>query len=105
MPEEFFYKTMERYALLHRRNGDWEKASQLWKKAAERGQVFACIELAKYFEHRERNYMEALQWAKKALELLEMDRYFLGSGGTLGREIEQRIGRLVQRVYGSVGGV
>ncbi len=104
LPEEFFFKTMERYALLHRRQGDWEKAAQIWKKAAEHGQVFACIELAKYFEHRQRNYMEALAWAKKALESLEIDHYFSGSGRSQQREIERRIGRLYQRVYHVVDG-
>ncbi len=102
LPEEFFFKTLERYALLHRRNGDWDKAALLWKKAAERGQVFACIELAKYFEHHERNYTEALQWAKKALETLEFDRTFIGSGRALAQEIEHRIGRLNGRVCGFV---
>jgi uncharacterized protein YprB with RNaseH-like and TPR domain len=103
LPEEFFYKTIERYALLHRRNGNWEKAAQLWKKAAEHGQVFACIELAKYYEHHERNYVEALQWSKKALESLEIDRYFSGSGRVQEVEIERRIGRLSVRVYGLLG--
>jgi uncharacterized protein len=102
LPEDFFFKTMERYALLHRRQGDWEKASLIWKKAADKGQVFACVELAKYYEHRERNYMEALQWARKALENLEIDRYYFGSGRALEKEIERRIGRLYQRVYRSV---
>lgn len=103
LPEEFFLKTIERYALLHRRNGNWEKAAQLWKKAADYGQVFACIELAKYYEHRERNYVEALQWAKKALESLEVDRYFSGSGRAQEIEIERRIGRLCVRVCGLFG--
>jgi uncharacterized protein len=102
LPEDFFFKTMERYALLHRRQGDWDKAAQLWKKAAEKGQIFACVELAKFYEHHERNYLEALQWAKKALEHLEVDRYFYGSGRAEEKEIERRIGRLTQRVYRSV---
>jgi tetratricopeptide (TPR) repeat protein len=102
LPEDFFFKTMERYALLHRRQGDWEKAANLWKMAGEKGQVFACIELAKYYEHRERNYVEALQWAKKALENIEIDRYYFGSGRALEKDIERRIGRLYQRVHRSM---
>jgi len=101
-PGDFFFKTMERYALLHRRQGDWDKAAQVWKRAAEKGQVFACIELAKFYEHRERNYLEALQWAKKALENLVIDRYYFGSGRVMEREIERRIGRLNQRLSRSM---
>ena len=99
LPELFFFKTMERYALLHRRQGNWQKAAQLWRKAAEHGEVSACIELAKYFEHQERNPMEALTWARKALDNLQVNRYFSGSGQTQQREIERRIGRLYQKVY------
>jgi uncharacterized protein YprB with RNaseH-like and TPR domain len=102
LPDLFFFKTMERFALLHRRQGSWQKAAQLWRKAAEHGEVNACIELAKYYEHQERNPLEALAWARKALENLEVDRYFAGSGQTKRREIERRVGRLYLKVY-SVG--
>ena len=60
------------------------------------------VELQRAGLIHERNYVEALQWAKKALESLEMDRYFSGSGRAQEREIERRIGRLYQRVYGMV---
>lgn len=98
LPEIFFFKTMERFALLHRRQRNWQKAAQLWRKAAEHGEVSACIELAKYYEHQERNPMEALAWARKALDNLEMDRYFLGSGQTLRHEIERRVARLYRKI-------
>lgn len=99
LPDLFFFKTMERFALLHRRQGNWAKAAQLWQKAAEHGEVSACIELAKYYEHQERNPFEALTWARKALDNLDLDRYFIGSGQTQRREIERRVGRLYQKVY------
>jgi uncharacterized protein len=96
LPQEFFFKTIERYAVLRRRQGEWDRAVQLWHKAAEHGHPSACVELAKYFEHRERNNAEALKWARKALENLERTHLYTT---TFEREIERRIGRLVQRVY------
>ena len=45
--------------------------------------------------------MEALFWAKRGLELVEVDRYYVGSGRTVVREIEKRIGRLYKRIYRS----
>jgi uncharacterized protein len=99
LPEDFFFKTIERFAILRRRQGEWEKAVRLWQTAAEHGQPLACIELAKFYEHRQRNYTEALSWARKALENLERTRLFEYSRGSLEREVERRIGRLVQRVY------
>lgn len=103
LPEPFFFKTIERFAQLHRKQGEWYRAAQLWERAAEHGEASACVELSKYYEHHERNYMEALKWAKKALDSFEVDAYYPGSGKTLEREIEHRIGRLYQRVYRTVG--
>ncbi len=97
LPEPFYDKTIERFALLYRKKGDWEKAAELWKRAAEHGEITACIELAKYYEHHERNYSEALIWARKALVFLHSNRTFPGSYQILAREIEHRIGRLSQR--------
>jgi tetratricopeptide (TPR) repeat protein len=56
IPEEHFWKTVMRYALLYKRRGEWEKAVALWEKAAGHGDVAACIELAKYYEHRVEDY-------------------------------------------------
>jgi tetratricopeptide (TPR) repeat protein len=99
LPEEFFFKTIERYALLRRRQGEWDKAVQLWRQAAEHGELFACIELSKFYEHRERNYTEALRWANFAYQTLK-ERYFWEQAGRpVEKEIERRIGRLTQRVY------
>ena len=76
MPEDIFIKTMQRFALLRRRKGEWEKAVLLWRTAADHGDIAAYVELSKYYEHRVRNNMEALNWARKALETLDADRFF-----------------------------
>lgn len=104
IPEPLFFKTMERFALLRRRTGELEKAALLWRKAAEHGELFSCIELSKYYEHHQSNDMAALEWARKALEILDSTRYFTGSRKTVERDIERRIGRLSQRVYRSFRG-
>lgn len=99
LPEPFFFKTMQRFALLRRKTGDWEKAVILWQKAAEHGEINACIELSKFYEHRQRDYNAALSWARRSLEVLDSMRYFEGSRKAAEREIERRIGRLYRRVY------
>lgn len=104
LPEPFFLKTMERFALLRRRRGDWDSATQLWRKAAEHGELGACIELAKFYEHRARDYEEALNWARKALDILDSVHHFSrGARRAIERDIERRIGRLYRRVYRDYG--
>lgn len=101
LPEDFYLKTMERFAQMRRRQGEWEKAAQLWRKAAEHGECSACIELAKYYEHRERNYTEALQWAQRAYDSLGYSNRYLYTLRAQQIEIQKRIDRLRQRVNAS----
>jgi hypothetical protein len=51
---------IEKMALHFRRNKDWESAVLIWEAAAENKNEFGWIELAKYYEHHESNYEEAL---------------------------------------------
>ena len=39
-----------------------EEAVRWWEQAAAQGHVFAFVELAKHFEHRRRDYLEAKRW-------------------------------------------
>lgn len=66
LPQEYFIQTLMRYALLQRKNGNWPEAIKLWEKAANYGNYDACIELAKYYEHRAKEYQQALYWVEKA---------------------------------------
>jgi uncharacterized protein YprB with RNaseH-like and TPR domain len=94
IPEEHFWKTVERYALLYKRRGEWEKAVALWEKAAEHGDAYACIELAKYYEHKIGDFQKALTVTTVAMERIEIE------GGTkyqvemLIEETQHRIVRL-----------
>ena len=98
MPEPFFFKTMERFALLRRRKGEWELAAQLWQKAAEHGEISSCIEIAKYYEHRVRDNAQALTWARRALEILDDMRYYIPGRAALEKDIQRRISRLMSRL-------
>ena len=76
--ETNFGAAVQRLSALQRRRGDLESAVALWQKAAAEGHVYAHIELAKYYEHQQRNYVEAMKWTKEAEELinsLDIPRY------------------------------
>jgi uncharacterized protein YprB with RNaseH-like and TPR domain len=76
--ETDFGAAVQRLSALQRRRGDLESAVALWQKAAAEGHVYAHIELAKYYEHQRRNYVEAMKWTKEAEELinsLDIPRY------------------------------
>jgi uncharacterized protein len=65
---------IQRLSGLQRRRGEFNSALELWHKAASEGQFYAHIDLAKYFEHRKKDYQSAMNWTNKAMEILnEMD--------------------------------
>ena len=55
-------------SFLHKRRGEMEQAIELWRQAAMAGQVYACEELAKHYEHHTRDVSEALRWTQVALD-------------------------------------
>jgi len=67
-------------SLYYKRRGAWREAVDLWKQmASKRKSLFAGIELAKYFEHRERNPGRALAWVGTILSWqLPLDRRLRG---------------------------
>jgi tetratricopeptide (TPR) repeat protein len=71
LPRPFFIQTLYRYADLARKEGVFDQAAKLWEKATEYQEYFACIELAKYHEHRLRDYAKAMEWTLQARVLLE----------------------------------
>jgi len=69
-PSELDNKILRDFALLMRKQGKWVEAVDLWKVAAKKDDLIACIELAKYFEHREIDLVTASSWVETAIEII-----------------------------------
>jgi hypothetical protein len=48
-------------SLHYKKNKKWKEAETIWLTMLEAKSFFAAVELAKYYEHREKNYMKALE--------------------------------------------
>jgi uncharacterized protein len=97
LPLPFFLDTLRRYANLYRKQERWELAIELWGKAADYHQVDACVELAKYYEHRCRDAAKAQQWVERAfLYTQELSSSPLRTD--LQKQIEHRSKRLQQKI-------
>jgi len=66
--EADFGLAVKRLSILQKRRGDFDEAIRLWEKAAADGHIYAHIEMAKYYEHKQRNVKTALQWTRSAWE-------------------------------------
>lgn len=70
LPEEHYWEIQRRLSLLHKRNNNLAAAVNVWQLAAEGRQIYAHVELAKYYEHKQGDYPTALRWTETALNLL-----------------------------------
>jgi len=97
LDESDFGVAVKRLSILQKRRGDMEEALRLWEESAKRGHLYAFIELAKHYEHKERNVKSALKWTKSALKRVEkadMPEYMRKHWKT---EIEHRMNRLERK--------
>jgi len=67
-------KSLKSYSILLKRKDKWQKAIEIWQKFIENGDeiMFSCEELAKYYEHREKNIERAINYTKRAIDFFSI---------------------------------
>ncbi|WP_423407199.1 ribonuclease H-like domain-containing protein [Heyndrickxia sp. MSNUG] len=87
----------------YKRNKDWKKAVSLWKESAEKGtskdRKEACIELAKYFEHREKDLELALEYCRLAESIHISDAETTKKDMIFNEELKKRIIRISRKAF------
>ncbi|MCF6277183.1 MAG: ribonuclease H-like domain-containing protein [Anaerolineales bacterium] len=68
---EDFARAVKRLSVLQRRRGDIDEAVKWWRQAAEAGHIYAHVELAKYYEHRLKNFALAAEFTQRAQNLVD----------------------------------
>ncbi len=93
-------KAMHALAFEHKRSKEWACASRLWQNVAEQGtpnmQIEACIELAKIYEHRQKDIRKALSFSEKAQRICY--EVTTQKEDSLFPEIEKRLIRLRKKI-------
>ncbi len=82
-----------RMGSLYKKLEDLDSSLVNWTMAAEQGKLEACIELSKYFEHKIRDFKQALTWAIKA----EIIAYDIKTDKRLSDSIRHRIERIERK--------
>jgi len=71
LPVQYYIDTLMRFALLHKRQKNWQEAIHLWQRAVEFDQLDACVSLAKFYEHEARDYSQAILWTTRGIDIIE----------------------------------
>ncbi len=98
LPDDLYWDTVQRFSFLLKRNEDWSAAISLWEQAAKRQELYAFVELAKYYEHRVRDFTEARRWTLQAIDSLDKRHFPIYEYHTWQEELEHRLARLERRI-------
>lgn len=93
------HEALMRLAGIHKRLRSWDAALSIWERMVDDGgdsAMWALVEMAKYYEHTEKDYEAALDAVRHAMMLLELRAGSLADPDM--REIEHRHRRLVNRL-------
>jgi len=101
LPGELHHKTLERFARMHRKNQNWEKALKLWESGCSEDDLYSLIELAKFYEHHEKSPEKALDFAEIAMRIRTANKSGSNAFAFSKLEIEKRIERLKGKIRSS----
>lgn len=90
--------TLVRIGRIEKRQGNWQASVAIWRRLVDDLELgaLACVELAKYYEHVERNHEQALTFTLQALQLGKHPGVRRPETGQA--ELEHRKRRLVSRL-------
>jgi hypothetical protein len=89
-----------RYSLMAKRRENLTVAVEIWLEAAKRKEIYAFVELAKYFEHRARDNFQALQWTQAAIDLIGTKGFPAYERRRWKPELDHRLDRLMRKLGG-----
>jgi uncharacterized protein YprB with RNaseH-like and TPR domain len=99
-PEEMYWKAVRWLSFAQKRRGNLSAAVELWREAARSGQIYAHVELAKFYEHKQRDYSQAAQWTHAALALVNAPDFPRHVCDRWLAALEHRLARLHRKLGG-----
>jgi hypothetical protein len=104
LPPDLRGRALVRTAVMHRRDNRRDLAAEAWRRLVEeRGDTAAraLVELAKHYEHEERDYDTAADLTRQASLLVSL-KPWLGAGDTAPDLLARRLARLERRLHGPI---
>ena len=101
LPAELRQRAVQRLSFVQKRRDNWPAALDLWREAAREGEIYAHVELAKYYEHRLYDCQEAARWTESALLRVAAPDYPHASRERWLEDLQHRLARVRRRANGA----
>jgi uncharacterized protein YprB with RNaseH-like and TPR domain len=101
LPKKTLLDAIQRLALIYKRAENYPPAIELWQQAAHHQHLDSHVELAKYYEHRQKDCQMALQWTQTAIELAGSKKFSAYERRRWLAELEHRRQRLLRKLSAS----
>lgn len=92
--DNVYLNTLERLSHIYSRHAEVDKAVETWKIGAEAGDQRCAVELAKHYEHTDKNIEEAIRWTLLARELVDRQNFTIYTRRQIQKELDHRLERL-----------
>lgn len=76
IPKTMKIQAIRQLSKIYKKSGNYKEAILLWETGSALTDVHCMIELAKYFEHKERNYEQAIFWVEKGLQTISFSKEY-----------------------------
>lgn len=99
LPPTLYAAALRELSFIHKREREWELAERLWRQFAdsEPARLFPLVELAKYYEHRIKDFVRAEEATRGAMAVVERSRRDGGWRRRRMAELEHRLARLMRK--------
>lgn len=94
VPDEQRKEILLRWSLLEKRRRNYSQAVALWKWAAQSDDISAMVELAKFYEHTQKDYEEAIRWVEIAMDAINNCKSYVINQQELKLALAHRCSRL-----------
>jgi hypothetical protein len=98
IPTKIHGQAIYRWSIMEKRRKNFDKSIQLWRNAAEYEEIYAHEELAKVFEHKLKDYSQAIYWTELAITIIKSPKFPSLDRNNWKPKLEHRLNRL-QRKY------
>jgi len=90
-------QAIQRWSFLEKRRNNIDISIQLWQYAVKYEEIYAHVELAKAFEHRLRDYSQAIFWTEQAITMIQSPSFPDLERSIWESKLEHRLNRLTRK--------